>query len=355
VQDQGGDSVAIKRNRSDRREALYGLKIASTIVSSAAICAILQIPARWLPRYIPAQDYYLSIVTFCLGSFLIWQTLDQASPRKAVASSAAGIVVLAVLLSSSSYRAQFDHGLRITGTPVTVAPEPPRGLPPSVSTPPSLPPAVFQAPSPRNQATPGTPYLPVFPSPSPPSSAFYVVSTEFLRGRRTFGDAAKTLLSGLEKAGYRKRSFFSLENNGIALVTRLEKINEDGTPAPKGSRWPAALKPLDYRFNAGIQAVLRGLFEVEAGHYRVIVFLLSNAQPLRSVKEVSGDEALEWLKGDTNTPPDYLAAQPIEDPVLLALIYEFESDGSKVKVIQSPISGEAHLSKAGILRSLGAS
>ena len=121
---------------------------------------------------------------------------------------------------------------------------------------------------------------------------------------------------------------------------------------PKGSRWPEALTPLDYRFSASLDAVLRGLFEVEAGHYRVIVFLLSAIPPLRTPKEVAGDEALEWLKSDTNMLPKYLAVQPIEDTALLALIFEFESDGSKVKVIQTLISGQAHLSKAGILAPL---
>ncbi|MGA7329122.1 MAG: hypothetical protein WBX25_32705 [Rhodomicrobium sp.] len=179
--------------------------------------------------------------------------------------------------------------------------------------------------------------------------------TTFLHGRKTFGDAAKTIIKGLEKAGYLKRNFFCLENNGIALVTHLEKINEDGTPARNDGRWPPILEPLDYRFNANLDAVLHGLFEAEAGHYRVIVFFLSSFPPTPSAKEVAGVEAVAWLKSDGTTLPNYIAAQPLEEAVVVALIYEFESDGSRVKVIHSPISGQAHLSKAGILASLGAS
>ena len=176
-----------------------------------------------------------------------------------------------------------------------------------------------------------------------------------MRGRKTFGDAAQTLIKGLEKAGYLKRNFFCLENNGIALVTRLEKINEDGTPARNDVRWPAILGPLDYRFNASLDAVLHGLFEAEAGHYRVIVFFLSSFPPTPAAKEVGGVEAVAWLKSDGTTLPNYIAVQPLGEAVVVALIYEFESDGSRVKVIHSPISGQAHLSKAGILASLGAS
>ena len=47
--------------------------------------------------------------------------------------------------------------------------------------------------------------------------------TKFLRGYKTFGDATKSLLGALEKAGYRRRSFFSTENNGIALVPVLKE------------------------------------------------------------------------------------------------------------------------------------
>jgi hypothetical protein len=346
--------VAVKRNRSAWLGASLQLKIASTAISSFAIAAGLQIPVRWLPHYIPGQDYFLSVIIFCLGSLLIWMVLDQASAKKALVLSGTGIALLGFLLSFPSYRAQFDYARPTSGKPIAVAPESSPAIAPGISTPPSVPrPAVTQKPSPH-LVTPATPYLPIFPS-SARASAFYIVPTEFLRGRKTFGEATNALLDGLEKAGYRDRNFFSTENNGIALVTRLEKINEDGAPAPKGSRWPEGLKAFDYRFNAGIDAVLRGLFEVEAGHYRVIVFLLSSLPALRSPKEVPADEALTWLKSGTNTLPKYLAIQPIEDTALLALIYEFESNGSKVKVIQSPISGQAHLSKAGILASLGAS
>ena len=112
---------------------------------------------------------------------------------------------------------------------------------------------------------------------------------------------------------------------------------------------------MDYRYNAGVDAVLRGLFEAEAGRYRIIVFLLAPIPPAPPKKEVAGEEAAQWLAGGASTLPKYVAAQPFNDIVISALIYEFESAGQRVKLVESQISGQVHLTKSGLWAALGAS
>jgi hypothetical protein len=347
---QRGDGLPPKPSLSDRRAVSVWLKAPSTAIASLGTAAGAQVSAQWLPRYVYGQDYFLGAAVFFLALFLIWRALDRASPRVVLLLS--GIEI--ILLVSIFLRVQFDNERQASGETPAVASGLPAARVSNASPSPVSRSALPQNPAPPSPpVSPATPYLPLFPS-SARASSFYIVPSEFLRGSKTFGEAANSLLHGLEKAGYRKRSLFFTENSGVAVVTRLERINEDGTPSSKGNRWPGALKPFDYRFNAGIDAVLRGLFEIEAGRYRVFVFLLSSLPPLIAPKEVPGDEAVEWLSGDASTLPKYLAGQPIKAASLMALVYEFESDGTKVKVIQSPVSSQVHLSKSHILASLGA-
>jgi hypothetical protein len=98
---------------------------------------------------------------------------------------------------------------------------------------------------------------------------------------------------------------------------------------------------------------VRGLFFAKPGHYRVIVFILQEESFAVSKETVTGETALGWVHGGMNKLPPLVARLAFgKDSTCTALIYEYASDGSAVRVIQSSLTGQQHLEKAGLLASL---
>ncbi len=102
------------------------------------------------------------------------------------------------------------------------------------------------------------------------------------------------ILKALESSGYVERSFYQTGDGGVALVTRLEKIGDDGAPAAEAERWPA---DVDSNQSGGFINFVRGLFFAPPGHYRTIVFVLQEKSFRASGGPVTGKDADEWLKG----------------------------------------------------------
>jgi tetratricopeptide (TPR) repeat protein len=189
--------------------------------------------------------------------------------------------------------------------------------------------------------------LPSFPWPPPASSARYDFPQETFKRYRTVGEVSDAILDALRRSGYVEYSFFQTGDGGVALVTRLEKIANDGTPAAEGERWPAG-------FNndpASFIDFVRGLFYAKPGHYRVIVFVLQEASFTQSHDTVTGNTAEDWLRGGANKLPPAIRQRPFgKDSTCTALIYEFASDGSAaVKGVVSALTGRQHLQRAGLL------
>jgi tetratricopeptide (TPR) repeat protein len=191
--------------------------------------------------------------------------------------------------------------------------------------------------------------LPSFPWPPPASSASYVFPPKVFAQLSTVGEVTSVILSALELSGYVERSFFQTGPGGVALVTRLERISGDGTPAATSDRWPLGFKvnPSD------LAGFLRGLFYVMPGHYRVIVFILQDIPFTQSSTPVSGDDAKAWLREGANMLPRDIANRSFQSGTCTALIYEFESDGAAAKLVESSVTGKQHLEKAGLLAALG--
>ncbi|HXF87241.1 MAG TPA: tetratricopeptide repeat protein [Xanthobacteraceae bacterium] len=217
------------------------------------------------------------------------------------------------------------------------------------------PPLTRSIPQPRSDVispgAAGTQALPFFPWPPPTASASYVLPRNLFQAQATFGDVADAIVTALERTGYVERSFFGTPDDGIALVTRLERINDDGTARAGNDRWPAAFN----QSAADLAGYVKGLFFVERGRYRVIVFVLQARPFVQSPERVTGAEAREWLRRGANVLPPELAQRRYGDGACSVLIYEFESEGrDKVaKIVDSHLTGRQHLEKAGVLRHLG--
>jgi len=90
--------------------------------------------------------------------------------------------------------------------------------------------------------------IPSFPWPPPKASAFTPVELD--RGTPdghpvTLKDLAGRLKAAFVAAGYGERSNYAVPD-GLALVSRLEQINQDGTPKKAPDRWSMKFKPLSH-------------------------------------------------------------------------------------------------------------
>jgi tetratricopeptide (TPR) repeat protein len=208
--------------------------------------------------------------------------------------------------------------------------------------PPPSAPAVGSSASVGGAATP----IPQFPWPPPAPSAQYVFPQDIFSRFSTAGEVSNAILSALERSGYVERSFFQTEDGGIALVTRLERIGNDGSPAAEAERWPAVDNS-----PASLVDFIRGLFVAKAGHYRVIVFILQEASFRVSRETATAQTADEWLRGGLNKLPAAFASRPFgKESTCTALIYEFTSDGLSAKAVAgSTLTGRQHLEKAGLM------
>ena len=167
----------------------------------------------------------------------------------------------------------------------------------------------------------------LFPAEPPPASARYNIPESSFSGMRAYGEATKFILAALEGGGYAERSFFSTEGGGVAMVTRLERIADNG--APSNARW-SLKQPPDGAVEKTL-AFLRGKFAVEAGRCRATLFMLHDRPAPAIVKTAVGGRS---ERGTT----------------CAALIYEFVSDGATVRLVENGLSAKEHLAKAGLLK-----
>jgi hypothetical protein len=213
----------------------------------------------------------------------------------------------------------------------------------------TLPPAPTPMSPPAPTPTPAE--LPDFPWPPPAPSSYYVLPDNLLRSRQTLGEASDAIISALESTGYVERTFFRTGPGGVALVTRLERFMPDGSPA-RPERW--SIDGNAYRSAADIAKFLRGLFFVEEGHYRLIVFVLQRDAFIPSSQEMDEPQARNLIKRGANILPAETRKQTFIGNRCTVLIYEFASDGKAVHFVeQSPLTAKEHLDKAGLLALLG--
>jgi peptidoglycan hydrolase-like protein with peptidoglycan-binding domain len=195
------------------------------------------------------------------------------------------------------------------------------------------------------------PGLPDFPWPPPAPSTYYVLPDNLLSNHPTVGEATDAIISALERTGYVERTFFGTKPGGVALVTRLERIEPDGTHV-EPDRWSASEKQLSS--TAGLAKFLRGLFFVEKGHYRLIVFILQDTPFIPSSQKLTEAEARGLINRGANVLPAQTRKQAFTGSYCTVLIYEFASNGTAVSLLkQSPLTAREHLEKAGVLSLLG--
>lgn len=215
------------------------------------------------------------------------------------------------------------------------------------------------APPPPALAPTPTPSTPTFDFPPPPASASADINIRpFMLTRREkplLGDLASHLSSALYEGGYTELSWYAVPN-GFALVTRLEQFNKDGTPTYGAYRWlDDAIAPAEID---SIWDYLFALFEAKPGHYRVFVFIVTNASyPQSDTLPPTNEEVKAWLgEGVQNgLPPDIAGREVTPDYTCKAFVYEFvrpQEESTRPALIKSALTGAEHLQKSKIWEAL---
>ena len=171
---------------------------------------------------------------------------------------------------------------------------------------------------------------------------------------QTLGEVGERLENALIEAGYVEFGYQSIGCSGFAMVTRLERIDEEGRPLEGAMRFaPPEAKP-----NWSLGGYLSRLFYAPPGYYRQIVFAATekpydrdDLAPAPTREEL--DEMLE--RADVTALPDAMLERPFtRTHKLHALIYEFEKGEADRDVRQvSRLGGAAHVRAAGIYTGLG--
>jgi hypothetical protein len=199
--------------------------------------------------------------------------------------------------------------------------------------------------------------IPEFPWPPPEASAREIIPNQLLlkvEAQKSYlSDVDEKLRAAFRSCGYSEISYFSVPA-GFAMVSRLEQINDDGTPKEIPDRWAKDVLPVD---SFSLREILRALFTANPGYYRLIVFIVTPT-PFSDVgAKVTREEAETWLHRGLNVlPPSIGKIEYTKETACTALIYEFEQPAAgKQAEIKLPgrLTGEIHLRKNNLLQALG--
>lgn len=226
---------------------------------------------------------------------------------------------------------------------------------PTAAEPPPPPPAPVPPASANGGGHPPVAVLPGFPWPPPRYSAFEVFERDSLapaEGAR-LGMVAQRFEAAFDAAGYVERSYYRVPG-GFALASRAEQIRADASPYPAPERWSVDAGGAGKSFADR----LRALFNAPPGHYRVIVFVVTDQDFAAAPRAAQEGEALAWVSGGGLRLPSSIAALPFTPThYASALIYEFErrSEHEPADVrVPSAAPGRVHLEKGGLWQALAA-
>jgi hypothetical protein len=168
--------------------------------------------------------------------------------------------------------------------------------------------------------------VPEFPWPPPKASAMETLPSAFfhkVKGNNIIkiADVDSKINAALESCGYYERSYYAVPD-GFALVTRLERINPDGTPKPQEERWSVEVGPLR---GFSLDAYVQALFTSNPGLFRIIVFIVTPHAFSQTDTSIERTQAIAWLYQGLNKLPSEIANQLYtQNHSCTVLIYEFE-------------------------------
>jgi hypothetical protein len=142
----------------------------------------------------------------------------------------------------------------------------------------------------------------------------------------SLGGIAEHISSMLDSAGYTERRWFGINARGLAVITRLEQVEADGTP--KRDRWSpefpdaGSLRVLEY---------LKETFIPISGYYRVFIFAATDLAFTQGGDEPTLEMVSRWMGSGSASIPEEWGDLPIRPRLSFgAYLYEFSSRSSDV-------------------------
>lgn len=138
---------------------------------------------------------------------------------------------------------------------------------------------------------------------------------------------------------------FSGPPDGFALVARLERIDEQGSPFPDPARWTS-----DGQAKLDLGELLRDLFLERPGRFRIVALVVTSQPTFQSDPSARLPELIDGAQ----VMPKELAAQPLDGKHVLALVYPFERPrGAPMRIWRDGgPSTMQHLQAAGLWQKL---
>lgn len=198
--------------------------------------------------------------------------------------------------------------------------------------------------------------MPSFPWPPPKASSNYIIPPRLflLDGEKnTLFDVFVRFKKAFDKNGYDEITLFSIPD-GYAMVLQLEQIDENGTPLEIPFRWSIRVKPPSI---FSISSYLKALFTSAKGHFRLFVFLITDAPIIYdNTSSLSKNEIINLSNQGVNILPESIAKLDFSKNYnCTLLVYEFEQVDTEHQAIfksNSEIPAKVHLDKSKILQSL---
>jgi hypothetical protein len=194
--------------------------------------------------------------------------------------------------------------------------------------------------------------LPSFPWPPPtPSERLNFTRSQILpassAANPTLADVGNHIVRALENAGYSEYSFYAIPS-GFAVIARLERVEEDGTPAPRKFRFLAPSAPEPF----SITAYVSQMFFAPEGYYRQIVFAVTTdvIRPSGPAPTAAVAQSL-LLGGADRLPPEFRGMPFTGDYEVSALIYEYRKgpeDRDVRTLTPGRLDAQTNLVRAGI-------
>jgi hypothetical protein len=191
-----------------------------------------------------------------------------------------------------------------------------------------------------------------FPWPPPQWSARYKLPTAIVDpdNPEMLGAIADRIGEAFTRGRIEEFALYTVGDSGFAYVSRLERIDRDGTPLPDPDRWPSEMTgELKAR---SIVAYFKSLFVASPGYYRVIAIVVS-PRPIAAASEPMTPQLAGALANGPQVLPRRFRERRIAGAYGTALIYEFEAKKAqeRPRLILSEVPPVQHLILAGLWRS----
>lgn len=185
--------------------------------------------------------------------------------------------------------------------------------------------------------------------PPPRFSDWSVLPREQLgTNQQTLADVYKRISGALSERDYQGQAIFEVPE-GFALVTKVERIHEDGTTYPAPERWTnVKLSPKTWSDYMG------ALWVGPPGHFRLFMFVVSTRNDLQGSKEQLSEEDARalYLQGTRVLSRD-IGDKSFSNHNVHAVVYHFEKTNGVTKVAyDDPLGAVTHLKQSGLWRQL---